>query len=91
MTLGCCFVDSVHFGLELIAFFVGDGWGRLLFPRELQPLRNDRYWVFRAITVVGVVCDESGLFPSRMVAGVVASEYASGFPEVNLVQELVPR
>jgi len=91
LTLGCCFVDSVHFGLELIAFFVGDGWGRLLFPRELQPLRNDRYWVFRAITVVGVVCDESGLFPSGVMAGMVTIHDPSGLPELNLVQKLAPR
>jgi hypothetical protein len=40
---------------------------------------------------VGVVCDESGLFPSRVVASVVAFYYPSRLPELNLIQELVPR
>jgi hypothetical protein len=77
--------------LELVAFFVGDGWGGFFLPRELQPLCNYWYWVFASHAVVGVVCDESGLFPSSVVASVVAFYYPSRLPELNLIQELVPR
>ena len=57
MTFGCCFIDGVHFGLEFAALVVGEGWGGFFLPRELDPLRYDGHWVFRAHAVVSIVSD----------------------------------
>ena len=90
MTLGCCFIDGVHFGLEFAALVVGEGWGGFFLPRELYPLRDYGYWVFASHTVVGIVSDQSCLLPSCMVAGLVAVDDPSGLPKLKLIKELVP-
>ena len=57
MTFGCCFIDGVHFGLEFAALVVGEWRGGFFLPRELDPLRYDGHWVFRAHAVVSIVSD----------------------------------
>ena len=91
MTLGCCFIDGVHFGLEFAALVVGEGWGGFFLPRELYPLRDYGYWVFASHTVVGIVSDQSRLFPSGMMSGVIAVDDTSSLPEFNLEEELATR
>ena len=90
MTFGCCFVNRVHFGLEFAAFFIGEWWGGFFLPRELYPLRDYGHWVFRAHAVVSIVSDQSGLFPSCVMSGVIAVDDTSSLPEFNLEEELVP-
>lgn len=90
MTSGCCFIDGIHFGLEFITLLVAEGRGGLFLPRELDPLSNYWHWVFRAHTVMGVIRDQSRLFPACVMAGMVAVDDTSGLPELNLVQELAP-
>lgn len=91
MTFGCCFVYRVHFSLEFAAFFIGEWWGGLFLPRELDPLSNDWYWVFASHAVVGIVSDQSRLFPSGMVSSVVAVHNSASLPELYLIQELTTR
>lgn len=91
MTFGCCFIDGVHFGLEFAALVVGEGWGGFFLPRELYPLRDYGYWVFASHTVVGIVSDQSRLFPSGMMSGVIAVDDTSSLPEFNLEEELATR
>ena len=91
MTFGCCFVYRVHFGLEFAALVVGEGWGGFFLPRELDPLRYDGYWVFASHTVVGIVSNQSRLFPSGVMSGVIAVDDTSSLPELNLEEELATR
>ena len=90
MTFGCCFIDGVHFGLEFAALVVGEEWGGFFLPRELDPLRYDGHWVFRAHAVVSIISDQSGLFPSGVMSGAIAVDDTSSLPEFNLEEELVP-
>lgn len=90
MTFGCCFIDGVHFGLEFAALVVGEWRGGFFLPRELDPLRYDGHWVFRAHAVVSIVSDQSGLFPSCVMASMVAVDDPSGLPKLKLIKELVP-
>ena len=83
-----CFIDSVHFGLQFVAFLIGKWRSGLLFPRELNPLVYDRYWVFASHAVVGVIRDESRLLPSGMMSRVVAVYNSACLPELYLIQKL---
>ena len=83
-----CFVDGIYFGLQFVAFLVGDRWCWFLLPREFYPLVDERYWVFRAHAVVGVVCDESRLLPAGMMSRVVAVHDSACLPKLYLIQKL---
>ena len=49
-----------------------------------------RLVAYNAHTVMGVIRDQSRLFPACVMAGMVAVDDTSGLPELNLVQELAP-
>ena len=76
--------------MQFVAFLVGDRWCWFLLPREFYPLVDERYWVFRAHAVVSIVSDQSGLFPSCVMASMVAVDDSSGLPKLKLIKELVP-
>ena len=78
-----------HFCLKLVLHFLRYWLNSFLFPRELDPLRQS--WsdlTFRqAHTIVRLVCDQSGLFPSVVVSGVVASDDAFHLPPSQVMIE----
>lgn len=90
----CCelSVDGVHLSLKFFAFFVTDGWYIIFFPRELDPFCNCRrnLTIWQAHAVAGVICYKPCLFPSWMMAVVIASDDAPCLPELNLIQKLAP-
>ena len=77
--------------MQFVAFLVGDRWYWFLLPREFYPFVDERYWVFRAHAVVGIVRDESRLLPTGMMPSVVAVHNSTSFPELYLIQEFMTR
>lgn len=89
----CCLglpseVDNLHILLEFLYLFFADGYCRGFFPSEGDPFVDGRDGVFASHTIVGIVSHESGLFPSGMMSGVVASDDALHFPPFDVMQEL---
>lgn len=77
--------------MQFVAFLVGDRWCWFLLPREFYPFVDEGYWVFASHTVVGIVSDQSRLFPSGVMSGVIAVDDTSSLPELNLEEELATR
>lgn len=80
-------VHCCHLCLEFVDFRLRNGRRGLLLPREFYPLRDGWDGIFRAHTVVGIVGHESGLFPSCMMAGIIAANDALDFPPAKAVSE----
>lgn len=85
------FLSGLHSGCILLAHLPAELFSLLhanciarglgaFFPREFDPLANDWRCGLRAHAVVRIVGDESRLFPSCMMTGVVASDNGPNLP-----------
>ena len=89
---GCILLT--HLPAELFCLLHADciskGLGAFL-PRELNPLTDNWWCGLRAHAVVCVISDESRLFPSCMMPGVIASDDALHLPPFQFIVELMSR
>ena len=89
---GCILLT--HLPAELFCLLHADCIARGLgafFPRKFYPLADNWWCGLRAHAVVCVISDESRLFPSCMMPGVIASDDALHLPPFQFIVELMSR
>ena len=73
-------VDGVDVILKVMKLFLGNGDRCVAFPREFNPIGDNRNGVFATHAEAGIVGHKSRLLPAVVVSGVVASDDAIELP-----------
>ena len=82
-------IDCGHLCLKLVDVILREWRNGFLLPRELYPFCDKRDGVFRAHCEAGIIGDESCLFPSGMMSGVVASDDAIDLPPFQVMKKFL--